>query len=143
MEKTRQGIQTIGQMLIKKCTELMNSRLSQGLVHLLKPLDILTTALQSKLGCLSNSAGSHVQPAGMGNQALNSLALISARYTHTALDVLSQLAAAHLVALCQAMDLRALHLLFLQSFEPLLKSAIVNLLTSNKDTHNEIEVQLD
>ncbi|TEY43706.1 hypothetical protein BOTCAL_0362g00100 [Botryotinia calthae] len=154
MEKTRQGMQTIGQMLFTQCTELMNLRLSQGLPPnlaadepssswLLKPLDILIAALQSELGFLSNSVGSHVQPAEMGNQALNSLALISARYTHTALDILSQLAAAHLVALCQALDLRALHLLFLQSFEPLLKSALVDLLTSNKDTHIETGDKLD
>lgn len=33
MEKTRQGMQTIGQMLFTQCTELMNFRLSQGLVR--------------------------------------------------------------------------------------------------------------
>jgi phenylalanine ammonia-lyase len=32
MEKTRQGMQTIGQMIFTQCTELMNPRLSQGLV---------------------------------------------------------------------------------------------------------------
>ncbi|KAJ6096146.1 hypothetical protein N7486_006892 [Penicillium sp. IBT 16267x] len=38
--------------------------------------------------------------------ALNSLALVSARYTLEAVDVLSQIASAHLLALCQALDLR-------------------------------------
>lgn len=44
----------------------------------------------------------------MGNQALNSLALVSARYTLEAVDVLSQIASAHLLALCQALDLRTI-----------------------------------
>ncbi|TVY17349.1 Phenylalanine ammonia-lyase [Lachnellula arida] len=51
----------------------------------------------------------------MGNQSLNSLALIAARYTHTANEVLAQLMAAHLIALCQALDLRALQAQLLDS----------------------------
>ena len=51
----------------------------------------------------------------MGNQALNSLALISARYILDALQFLTQLSAAHLLALCQALDLRAMHLWFLET----------------------------
>lgn len=57
----------------------------------------------------------------MGNQSINSLALISARYTITAAEVLAHLAAAHLVALCQALDLRALHSQFVASLEPIFK----------------------
>ena len=131
MEKTRSGLQSIGQMLFAQCTELINPRLNFGLPpnltadepsesFMFKPVDIMIAALQSELGFLSNSAGSHVQSAEMGNQALNSLALISARYTHTALDVLTQLASAHVFALCQALDLRAMRLRFLDDFKPLL-----------------------
>lgn len=129
MEKTRSGLQSLGQMLFAQCTELINPRLNFGLPpnltadepsesFILKPLDIMIAALQSELGFLSNSAGSHVQSAEMGNQSLNSLALISARYTHTALDVLTQLASAHMFALCQALDLRAMRLKFLEIFKP-------------------------
>lgn len=129
MEKTRSGLQSLGQMLFAQCTELINPRLNFGLPpnltadepsesFILKPLDIMIAALQSELGFLSNSAGSHVQSAEMGNQALNSLALISARYTHTALEVLMQLASAHVFALCQAFDLRAMYINFLVEFEP-------------------------
>ena len=39
----------------------------------------------------------------------SSLALISARYTITALDVLSLLTSSYLYVLCQALDLRAMH----------------------------------
>ncbi|MDI1488741.1 MAG: hypothetical protein OHK93_008017 [Ramalina farinacea] len=132
MEKTRSGLQTLGQMLFAQCTELLNPRMNFGLPpnltadepsesFLMKPIDIMIAALQSELGYLANSAGSHVQSAEMGNQALNSLALISARYTHSALDVLTQLASAHLLALCQAFDLRAIRIKFLESFKPVLK----------------------
>ncbi|MCJ1249796.1 hypothetical protein MMC30_007022 [Trapelia coarctata] len=135
MEKTRLGLQTIGQMLYVQCTELINPRTNRGLPpnlvvdepsqsFLFKPLDIMIAALQSELGFLANPVGSHVQPAEMGNQALNSLALISARYTLVALDVLSQLASAHLFALCQALDLRAMHIRYLETFKPSFQASV-------------------
>ncbi|MCJ1388064.1 hypothetical protein MMC18_000908 [Xylographa bjoerkii] len=131
MEKVRLGIQTIGQMLFAQCTEIINSKLNNGLPPnlvadepsqswLMKPVDIMIAALQSELGFLSNPAGTHVLSAEMGNQSLNSLGLISARYTHVALDVLSQLASAHLFTLCQALDLRAMQLAFLGAMKPVL-----------------------
>ena len=82
-----------------------------------KGVDIMIAALQSELGFLAHPVN-HVQTAEMGCQALNSLALISARYTLDALQVLTQLAAAHLLALCQALDLRAMHLRFLEALSP-------------------------
>ena len=129
MEKTRQALQSVGQMLFAQCTEVLNPKLNYGLPpslavdepsksYLLKGVDIMVASLQSELGFLANSAGTHVQAAEMGNQQLNSLGLISARYTHTALDVLSQMAAAHLFVLCQALDLRALNRKFLEAFKP-------------------------
>lgn len=44
----------------------------------------------------------------MGNQAINSLPLISSRYTLEEIQTLSELSAAHLVAYCQALDLRVM-----------------------------------
>ena len=84
----------------------------------MKGVDIGIAALQAELGFLSGSVVSHVQTAEMSNQSLNSLALLSARYTHTALDVLFQLASYYLFALCQALDLRALQARFLAEFRP-------------------------
>ncbi|KAI1736257.1 L-Aspartase-like protein [Xylaria scruposa] len=117
VEKFRSGLQSLGRMLFSQCTELMNPSTNCGLPpnlvaddpatsFLFKGTDIMVAALTSELGFLANPVGSHVQTAEMGNQGINSLALISARYTEKAVDIFSQLAAAYLVVLCQAVDLR-------------------------------------
>ncbi|KAI0114130.1 phenylalanine and histidine ammonia-lyase [Nemania sp. FL0031] len=127
MEKTRQAVQGIGRMLFSQCTELMNPATNRGLPPnlisedpsislIFKGTDVNIAALTAELGFLANPVN-HVQTAEMGNQSLNSLALISARYTQTANDVLSQLIALHLIAACQALDLRAMNLQFLESYE--------------------------
>ncbi|KAL1598679.1 hypothetical protein SLS60_007819 [Paraconiothyrium brasiliense] len=132
MEKIRQGCQSMGQIMFAQCTEIINPTTSKGLAPylvvdepsqsgLFKGTDTLAASLQSELGFLANPVGSNVQFAEMGFQAINSLALISARYTLTALDILAQLAASHLVALCQALDLRALHMQFLYALAPKFK----------------------
>ena len=129
VEKIRQSAQSIGRILFAQCTELINPATSRGLPpnlvagepsesFIFKGTDILIASLISELGFLSNPVASHVQTAEMGNQAINSLALVSARYTLDSLELLSQLSAAHLVAVCQALDLRALHTLFLESIKP-------------------------
>lgn len=129
VEKIRQSAQSIGRLLFTQCTELINPGTSRGLPpnlvasepsksFIFKGTDILIASLLSELGFLSNPVASHVQTAEMSNQSLNSLALISARYTVEALEILAQLAAAHLVAVCQALDLRALQARFLSSLKP-------------------------
>ena len=129
MEKIRQSAQSMGRLLFTQCSELINPTTSRGLPpnlvvaepsesFIFKGTDILIASLLSELGFLANPVGSHVQTAEMGNQGVNSLALISARYTLDALDILSQLAAAHLVAVCQALDLRALQTRFITALKP-------------------------
>ncbi|KAI1337958.1 L-Aspartase-like protein [Xylariaceae sp. FL0016] len=121
VEKLRQGLQSIGRMLFAQCTEMINPATSWGLPpnlcsddasdsFLFKGIDVILAGLTSELGFLANPVGSHVQTAEMGNQALNSLALVSARYTLEAVDVLSQIASAHVLALCQALDLRTIEI---------------------------------
>ena len=133
MEKARSAMQAIGRMLFAQCTELINPALNNGLPpnltadepsqsFLLKGVDISVAALQAELGLLANPVQPHMQNAEMGNQSLNSLALMSARYTHMALDVLSQLSAAFLLTLCQALDLRVLYIRFLETLKPALAS---------------------
>ena len=129
MEKTRSTLQIIGRMLFAQCTEMMNPALNNGLPpslasdepsqsFLLKGIDVNTASLQAELGFLANPVASHVQTAEMNNQSLNSLALLSARYTHIAVDTFSQLAAAHMLSVCQALDLRAMHFQFLAALKP-------------------------
>lgn len=118
VEKLRQGLQGLGRLLFAQCTKMINPATSRGLPpnlaadpaadsYLFKGLDVVVAALASELGFLANPVGTHVQTAEMGNQSLNSLALVSARYTLEAADVLAQMAAAHLLCVCQALDLRA------------------------------------
>ncbi|RAO69389.1 uncharacterized protein BHQ10_005401 [Talaromyces amestolkiae] len=127
MEKCRQGIQSIGRMIFTQCRELINPATSWGLPPnlvaedpsksgIFKAIDIYISALTSELGFLAAPVN-HVYTAEMGNQSLNSLALISARYTATAAKILTELAAAHILSACQALDLRAMHLLFLDSVQ--------------------------
>jgi len=121
VEKLRQGLQSIGRMLFSQCTEMINPSTNWGLPgnlvsddpnnsFLFKGLDVIIAGLTSELGFLANPVGSHVQTAEMGNQSLNSLALVSARYTLEAVDVLSQICSAHLMAVCQALDLRTIEI---------------------------------
>ena len=129
VEKIRASLQVVGRMLFSQCTELINPVTNNGLPpnltadepsesFLLKGIDICAASLQAELGFLTMPTEPHVQNAEMGNQSLNSLALLSARYTHTAINVLSQLSAAYLLTLCQALDLRVLNMRFLADLEP-------------------------
>ncbi|KAB2570676.1 Phenylalanine/tyrosine ammonia-lyase [Lasiodiplodia theobromae] len=124
MEKTRTAIQMFGKLLFAQGTELLNSGLSKGLPPNLsaddpslsftcKGIDINLAAYMSELAYLANPVSSHVQSAEIHNQAVNSLALISSRYTLQSIEVLSQMCAAYLYALCQALDLRVLQSKFL------------------------------
>ena len=132
MEKTRLALQMFGRMLFSQCTELVNPMTNNGLPpnlaadepstsYTMKGADINVAAYMSELAFLANPVSSHVQTAEMGNQAINSLALISARYTHTAIDCLSNISATYLYVLCQALDLRAMDIRFLQAMEPALR----------------------
>lgn len=128
MEKIRQGNCCIGRMLFTQCTEMINPSTSRGLPpnlvaedpstsFIFKGTDMAMAGLQSELGFLSTPVN-HVQTAEMGNQSLNSLALISARYTHTSNEVLTHMIAAHLIAVCQAVDIRAMNIKFFETFRP-------------------------
>ncbi|KAJ2995398.1 hypothetical protein NUW58_g1283 [Xylaria curta] len=144
VEKLRQGLQSLGRMLFTQATELINPATSQGLPpnlasddpsdsYLFKGIDVMTAALTSELGFLANPVGTHVQTAEMGNQALNSLALVSTRYTLESVEVFSQLAAAHLVVVCQALDLRALEREFRKSLAPKFSESLRECITCSDD----------
>lgn len=154
MEKVRQGAQLMGRMLFVQCTELINPATSRGLPpnlvfmepsesFVFKSTDILIAALLSELGYLGNPVTPHVQTAEMGNQALNSLALISARYTMDSLNILKQLAAAHLVAVCQALDLRVFQFRFLATLYPAFCDGITRRVNSHMIDTGALQNMLD
>lgn len=119
MEKTRLSLHHLGKILFGQCAELIDPSMNRGLPPSLaatepsldyhaKGIDIATAAYVSELGYLANPVSTHIQSAEMHNQAVNSLALISARATINSLEVLSNLTASYLYVICQALDLRAL-----------------------------------
>ncbi|KAK7057113.1 phenylalanine ammonia-lyase [Favolaschia claudopus] len=126
MEKTRIALHHIGKLLFAQGTELLNPAMNRGLPPSLaasepslnyfgKGVDIATAAYVSELGYLANPVSTHIQSAEMHNQAVNSLALISARATINSLDVLAMLTASYLYVLCQALDIRAMYEEFVKS----------------------------
>ncbi|KAH8704219.1 phenylalanine ammonia-lyase [Talaromyces proteolyticus] len=125
MEKTRVCLQMFGKLLFSQSTELIDPNYNNGLpINLtvddssvsftMKGVDISMAAYMAELAYLANPVSSHVQTAEMHNQAINSLALISSRYTMQAVELVSLMCSCSLYISCQALDLRALHLAFLK-----------------------------
>lgn len=124
MEKTRLCLQMLGKLLFAQSTELIDPGYNSGLPtnlavddpsisFTMKGVDISMAAYMAELAYLANPVSSHVQTAEMHNQAINSMALVSARYTMHAVEMVSLMCACSLYITCQALDLRALHLAFL------------------------------
>ncbi|KAJ2977851.1 hypothetical protein NQ176_g4140 [Zarea fungicola] len=129
MEKTILALQNFGRLIFAQCTELINNKTNNGLTpnlcvdepslsYTFKGLDITMAAYMSELASLAHPISPHVVSAEMGNQALNSLALIAARRAMECVEVLSLMSAAYILALCQAVDLRCLHLQFIRAAQP-------------------------
>ncbi|KAI0251152.1 phenylalanine ammonia-lyase [Lactifluus subvellereus] len=130
MEKTRLALHHIGKLLFAQSAELVNPAMNRGLPPSLaasdpslnyhgKGIDIAVAAYVGELGYLASPVSTHIQSAEMHNQAVNSLALISARATINALEVLSMLTASYLYLLCQAFDIRALQADFNRALIPI------------------------
>ncbi|KAL1302896.1 hypothetical protein AAFC00_003222 [Neodothiora populina] len=135
MDRTRLCLERLGKMMFSQATELINPLFNKGLPanlaaddpslsYTCKGIDINMASYMSELGFLANPVGNHVQSAEMHNQALNSLALISARYTFQALDVLYLMAAAYLFTVCQALDLRVLEVMFMNKVKDELQDLV-------------------
>ncbi|EXJ77574.1 hypothetical protein A1O3_09801 [Capronia epimyces CBS 606.96] len=135
-EKMRLCLQTIGKMLFAQTSELINPVTSKGLPpnlaaddpslsFCMKGVDINMAGYQSELAMLANPISSHVQSAEMHNQAINSLALISARYTMDSVQVLTMMTAAAIYVGLQAVDLRVMHQEFMDSYPNAIKRSVV------------------
>lgn len=119
MERTRLALSHFGKLTFQQMTEIINPAMNRGLPanlaatdpslnFMAKGIDIALAAATAELGYLANPVTTHVQAAEMGNQAVNSMALVSTRYTIEAIETLSHLMSWSLYLLCQAFDLRAL-----------------------------------
>lgn len=135
MEKCRLAAQAIGRMLFYQFTEMTDPAKNRGLPPNLcvdepstsftfKGIDVNMAGYMSELSFLGNPVHNHVVSAEMGNQALNSLALISARYTDTALDILCLMCACSLYGNCQALDLRAMNRIFESKLKPVIEESV-------------------
>lgn len=156
MEKTRLALQMIGKLMFAQCSELINPTLSNGLPPNLsadepslsftcKGIDTSMAAYMSELAFLANPVSSHVQSAEMNNQAVNSLALISARYTLQAAEIVTLMASAYIYVLCQALDLRAMLLKFSQRLKPELDSLTTRIwgsLSSSTTARDDLSIRL-
>ncbi|KAJ5155742.1 hypothetical protein N7492_008545 [Penicillium capsulatum] len=143
MEKTMSAMQMLGKMVFSQCSELINPTLNKGLPPNLsidnpnvsfafKGVDINMAAYMSELAYLARPVTNYVQSAEMHNQGLNSLALIASRYAGDTVELLSLMTASYLYVLCQALDLRALHLEFIKVAQPQIDEITSDLLHRSK-----------
>ncbi|KAH7151818.1 L-Aspartase-like protein [Dactylonectria estremocensis] len=127
MDKTRLALQMIGRMLFSQVSEMISPSTNNGLEanlnvsdkenFTMKGIDVNMAAYMSELAALAHPVSSHVMSAEMHNQGINSLALVSARRTMEAVDLVAHMCACHIYVSCQAVDLRASHQLFLQTLQ--------------------------
>lgn len=143
VEKVRSSLQMVGKMLFTQCTEMLNHKMNAGLPPSLaaddpsvsfccKGLDIALASYQSELSFLSNSMNNHIQSAEMHNQALNSLAFLSTRYSMQAVELLGMMVAGVFYCACQAIDLRVMHATFLETVTSTLSKTFVRTLQNDR-----------
>lgn len=131
MDQTRQALQLCGKLIFAQLSEILNYTMNDGLPPNLsgcdvnsdfgfKGVDTATASYASELDYLTNPLTNHVVSAEMHNQAVNSMALVSARMTGSALELLQMILTNALCAQCQAIDLRWLEGQVVGSFERLL-----------------------
>ena len=157
MEKTLNVVQMLGRLVFTQCSELLNSGLNKGLPPNLciddpslsftfKGVDISMAAHMSELAHLTHPVGPYVQSAEMDTQAINSLALLAARTASEASDLLALMSANFLYALCQALDLRCLHLEFATAAEPkvfaILSEAFASILEGTGSRVEDVHAEL-
>ncbi|KAG2748194.1 phenylalanine ammonia-lyase [Suillus brevipes Sb2] len=145
MDHVRLSLAHIGKLMFVQLTEIVNPAMNRGLFPNLaggevgldfafKGVDIAASSYVGELNALGGmNVGVGNVSAEMHNQSVNSLALISARYTLTALEVTTLLAASHLVVICQALDLRALSEELRESLPGLIRSSITDTFPSLTD----------
>lgn len=145
MDHVRLSLAHIGKLMFVQLTEIVNPAMNRGLFPNLaggevgldfgfKGVDIAAASYTGELNALGGmNVGVGNVSAEMHNQSVNSLALISARYTLTALEVSTLLAASHLHVICQALDLRALSEELLEALPGLIRPSLLDAFPSLAD----------
>jgi phenylalanine ammonia-lyase len=127
MTKTANAMQNFGRLLHAQSSGIINNSTNKGLPpnlsaddpslsFTLKGFDISMAAYMAELAYLAHPV--QMVSAEMNNQSVNSMALVAARYTLEAVEVLSLMGATTIYVLCQALDLRCLHLEFFEQAKP-------------------------
>ncbi|KAK4153258.1 L-Aspartase-like protein [Chaetomidium leptoderma] len=135
MEKTLLALQNMGRLLFAQSSELINNTTNKGLPPNLsfddpsqsftcKGFDVNMAAYAAELAYLAKPVSAHVQVAEMANQSVNSMALVAARYTMEAVEVVGLMAATYAFVLCQALDLRCLRLEFGGRFDGVVRGVV-------------------
>ncbi|PHH73880.1 hypothetical protein CDD82_5224 [Ophiocordyceps australis] len=119
MDKTRLALQMMGRMLFSQLSEMINPATNNGLdsnlnagpreAFAMKGIDVNMAAYMSELAALAHPVSAHVMSAELHNQGINSLALLTARRTAEAADLVAHMCACHLYVSCQALEMRAAH----------------------------------
>ncbi|KZT00379.1 PAL-domain-containing protein [Laetiporus sulphureus 93-53] len=136
MEKTRIALQHVGAIAYAQMVELGSPHMSRGLApdvaanepsidYGQKAMDMACASYLAELSFISSTVSNHVQPAEMHNQSVNSLALISARYTMTAVQLTQMIMANLLLSLCQAVDLRAMYKCFFDKLDGHIRTSLL------------------
>lgn len=147
-EKIRLSLQMFGKLLFAQNAEVINPMLNgvlppnlsfddPSLSFAFKGVEINMAAYMAELAFLANPISSHVQPAEMGNQAVNSMALVSSRYTMEAVEMVGLMCAAHLYTLCQALDLQVLRLQYMKEIEQQLDQVLSGQLPDEPEPESE------
>ncbi|KAK2877176.1 hypothetical protein FQN49_001370 [Arthroderma sp. PD_2] len=144
VEKVRLSLQMFGRILFAQSTEMIDPHLSGGLPanlaaddpslsFTMKGVDVNMAAYMAELSYLANPMSSHVQAAEMHNQSVNSMALASARMSADAVDILTKMSACSVYVACQALDLRALHMRFVEKALDAISRATAHLFEARVD----------
>ncbi|KAH8698789.1 putative phenylalanine ammonia-lyase [Talaromyces proteolyticus] len=136
MEKTTSAMQMFGKLIFAQSSEVIDNKLNKGLPPNLsaddpslsftcKGVDVNMAAYMSELAYVNHPVSSHVQSTEMHNQSVNSLALVAARYALESVEILSLMVSTYIYVLCQALDLRCLHLEFVKAAQPALRKLLL------------------
>ncbi|KAK0701148.1 L-Aspartase-like protein [Apiosordaria backusii] len=98
MEKTLTAMQNLGRLIFAQCSESFTC----------KGLDVNMAGYMAELSYLARPVSASVQVAEMGNQSVNSMALVAGRYAMEAVEIVGLMCATYIYVLCQALDLRVL-----------------------------------